>query len=323
MSYSFDASEKSVRPQQKKRTLAALSVITAAALWGLVSLFVLQLDALAFGTGDMLFFRSGYAVILIGLFMLFYDRRLFKLRPRDLWIFVGSGVSAFGMFSIAYSEAIRLSSPAIAAALLYTAPAFVILMSTVVFREKITKEKWIAVGLTVVGSMTVSGIFGGYSGNVYGIFFGLLSGFGYALYTIFGRIGVRRYHTMTVTFYTFLFSTLFSLPFCKLWFTIPLVFTRLDAFLSTLLYSVISCVLPYLLYTAGLKNLDAGVAGILSTVEPAVAACVGICLLNESVTPYKLVGIFLILLGVLTVELLPRLLCFYRKKQTKRDKPHT
>ena len=39
---------------------------------------------------------------------------------------------------------------------------------------------------------------------------------------------------------------------------------------------VVSTVLPYLLYTAGLARIDSGKAAILASVEPVVAALVGV-----------------------------------------------
>ena len=290
---------------KKKKTLAVLLVLLAAVLWGVTPLYVVWLSSLRLGSAEMLFFRGGIAVLVIGLFILCKNPRWFLFRLKDVWIFLGSGVLSFATFSFAYSEAIRRASPSVAAALLYTAPAFVILFSSGFFRERMTAGKWASVLLAVLGAFTVSGIFSGGGLSPDGILFGFLSGFGYALYTIFGRFGALRYHPLTVTFYTFLLSTLASLPFCRL----DLAFSALTAgpyeALTVISYAVVTCVLPYVCYTAGLRSMEAGRAGILTTVEPVVAALVGIFLLKEEVTPYKLIGILLILAGVLLLRVLP------------------
>ena len=62
--------------------------------------------------------------------------------------------------------------------------------------------------------MLVTGLLplGQQSVNLPTILFGLGSGFGYALYSIFCKFALEKYSASTVTFYTFLFSAAFSLP---------------------------------------------------------------------------------------------------------------
>ena len=59
--------------------------------------------------------------------------------------------------------------------------------------------------------------------------------------------------------------------------------------------SLISCVLPNVLYMNGLQKLD---AAILATVEPVVAAIVSFLFLGEAFSLQKLLGIVLILAAV-------------------------
>ena len=61
-------------------------------------------------------------------------------------------------------------------------------------------------------------------------------------------------------------------------------------------------VAPYLLYTKGLEGVASGQASILATVEPVVAALVGILVFRESVTVGKLVGIVLILAAIVMMS---------------------
>lgn len=65
---------------------------------------------------------------------------------------------------------------------------------------------------------------------------------------------------------------------------------------------MLCCILPYLLYTEGLRYTEAGKAAILATVEPFVAALLGICLFHESVTFYKLLGMGAIFLAILLLN---------------------
>ena len=61
-------------------------------------------------------------------------------------------------------------------------------------------------------------------------------------------------------------------------------------------------VAPYLLYTKGLEGVESGQAAILATVEPVVAALVGILVFREPVTVGKLLGIILILAAIVLMS---------------------
>ncbi len=292
MSFSFE----------QKRGYASLLIVFAAVLWGTMPLFVTRLSALSLSSGEMLFYRAFLGALLMGGFMLCKDRSLFRIRLRDIWIFFGSGVLSFAAFSAAYAESIQRSSPAVAAALLYTSPAFLVVLSRLFFKERLTPEKCLAVLFVIGGAMTVSGLFFGGVSSPAGILFGLFSGLGYSLYTVFSRVGLRRYKTVTVTFYTFVCATAASLPFVRVP-TLEAGFASLDGFLFMLLYAAVTAFLPYITYTAGLRATPPAVAGILATLEPVVAALFGVWLLHEPMTPYKCIGILLILCGVLLPEL--------------------
>lgn len=296
-------------PKSKIARLSGLFIVLAAMLWGMTGLFVTRLSLLGLSALGMLLFRAGIAAVCLFFVLLFRDPKLFYFRLRDVWLFLGSGVLAFAMFSFAYSESITASSPAVAAALLYTAPVFVILFSRLLFHEKLTLQKFAAIFLTLLGCFLVSGVFGTEHISGTGILFGLLSGLGYALYTIFGRMGVGRYDTLTVTFYTFLFATaaailcLLFLPGESLVGTFRAVAAGgAPGFFWTVGYAIVSCLVPYWLYTTGLRCTEPGVAGVLSTVEPVVAAVLGMGFLGEAVLPAKILGILCILSSVAVIE---------------------
>ena len=66
---------------------------------------------------------------------------------------------------------------------------------------------------------------------------------------------------------------------------------------------LLCCALPYHLYTDGLRYAEPGKASILATLEPFVAAGLGILLFHEELTPYKLLGMAAILGAVLLLNL--------------------
>lgn len=282
---------------------AYLQIIAAAALWGCIGLFLKLLTAAGLTTMQGVALRSVVGVIFYGLFLFFTDRKALFIVPKDWYYFFGTGVCSLLFFNWCYFNAITRSSMSVATVLLYTSPVFVTLMSALFFREKLTPVKLAALAITFAGCVLVTGLFplGRETVSLPVILFGLGSGFGYALYSIFGKFVLKKYSPATVTFYTILFCALFSLPISGLHANL----TSLGdgrAWAGALGVGVLCCALPYHLYTAGLKDAEPGRAAILATVEPFVAAGLGILLFHEAITPWKLLGMAAILGAVVLLN---------------------
>ncbi len=282
---------------------AYLQIIAAAALWGCIGLFLKLLTAAGLTSMQGVALRSVVGVVFYGLFLFFTDRTALFIVPRDWYYFFGTGVCSLLFFNWCYFSAITRSSMSVAAVLLYTSPVFVTLMSALFFREKITPVKTAALAVTFAGCVLVTGLFplGRETVSLPVLLFGLGSGFGYALYSIFGKFVLKKYSPATVTFYTILFCALFSLPISGLSAN-PAPLGDWRAWAGALGVGVLCCALPYHLYTAGLRDAEPGRAAILATIEPFVAAGLGILLFHEAVTPWKLLGMAAILGAVILLN---------------------
>lgn len=161
------------------------STIAAGVLWGMISIFLKNLSANNFSLLQILTFRASISSILLFLFFLIKDRSLLKIKLKDIWMFVGTGVISLTFFSLCYFFTILESGASVAVILLYTSPIFILILSAILFKEKITKVKLFALILTFVGCVFVTGIGGENHLSAKGLFIGLCAGFGYALYSIF------------------------------------------------------------------------------------------------------------------------------------------
>ena len=63
-------------------------------------------------------------------------------------------------------------------------------------------------------------------------------------------------------------------------------------------FALLATVLPYLFSPTGLGGLPASQAAVTATIEPAVAAALGIVVFHEGVSMLKLTGIVLVLASV-------------------------
>ena len=233
--------------QKNNSAISALQVLLAALLWGTLGVFVTFLRQAGFSTLQIVFLRAAVSVLLLGIFIFLRDRSKFRIQLRDSWIFIGTGLISFTLFTVCNQIAMRLCSLSIAAALLYTSPAFILIFSAVIFRERLTAAKLISIAVTVFGCFLVSGLLTpGAVISGAGILAGIASGLCYGLYSIFGRFGVEKYDSLTVTFYTFLLAAAASLPFAD-FASMPAVFSSADWVLPLVCaFGPVTCLLPYL-----------------------------------------------------------------------------
>lgn len=277
---------------------AYLSIISGACLWGLIALFFKFLTTCGFSPLQVVTLRVLFAAALITVVIFRIDPKLLKIRWYDSWLFLGTGLLSLVFFNYCYFRAIEDSSISVAVLLLYTAPVFVMLLSIFLFDEKFTRRKMLALLTTFCGCAFITGIFESKLAlTAEALAFGLASGIGYALYSIFGKLALRRYSTLTITAYTFYFATLGALPLAEPQ-QLFILLADWHAVAGALAIALICTVAPYLLYTRGLQDVDAGQASILATLEPLVAAAIGIFVFGENLTAAKIIGMALILSSI-------------------------
>lgn len=286
-----------------QRQKATISVLLAGILWGIISIFIKKLSAAGLTSLQISTVRMIVASITFLIVSLLWDPKKLKIRLKDLWMFIGSGIISVTLFNVFYFYTMIRSQASIAVVLLYTSPIFVMLFSAVLFQERITLQKIIALFMTFAGCVLTAGLLGGGTAlKPLILLTGLSSGLFYALYTIFGRYALEKYDTITVTTYTFLFGLIGSLPISEIGTIATTVVAKPSLLWWCLGIGIFCTVLPYFLYTWGLQRMESGKAAILVAVEPLVGAVLGMTFFHESKSFPKIVGIILILGAILLLN---------------------
>ena len=289
------------------------AIVFAGVLWGTMGYFVRHMGARGYSSEDIVIVRSGVAAIFFALLILIQDRHLFRIRVRDFWCFFGSGIISMLFFTYCYYSSIRLSSMSTAAILLYTSPAFVMLISLVVFHEKMGRNKLLALLIVIIGCALSSGLGSGNVISIKGLLFGLGSGIGYALYSIFATLAMQRgYDSRTVSFYS---TALATVGACILWGIgepVSLMVSSGVDILWCISIGFVSCFLPYLFYTYGLSKVEPGTASIMVAVEPCMATIVGMIAFGEMLTITTGLGVLLVVVAIVILNVPD-----HREKKTK------
>ena len=278
------------------KTRAFIYIIIAGLLWGTSGLFVHVLSPYGFSSLQMSAMRGAVAALCMIVYALVKDRSLFCISKRELALFAASGVGIFGT-ATSYYVAMQLTSVSTAVVLMYTAPVIVMVYSVLVFGEKMTTLKGVSVAAMLVGCCLVSGIIGGFKVNIPGILMGLLSGICYSAYNIFTKMQMRRNSKpMSATLYCFTFMAIYAVLFSRPQEAVQIVAQYPLKLLPYILgIGLVTCVLPYCLYTLAMKVLPAGTATSLGIVEPMAATVYSVVLLGEKLSVSSFCGIVLII----------------------------
>lgn len=276
---------------------APVFVTGAAILWGILVIFIKNLSVAGLASMEIVTLRVYGAALILVIGLLLYNKNLLRIKLKDAWCFVGTGVVSIVFFSYCYFKNVTVSSVAVSSILMYTSPIWVTLFARVVFGEKIGRKKLAALVMAFLGCVLVSGITGGVGRiSMEGLLLGIGSGIGYGLYSIFCRIALEKgYHPMTVSTYTFLFACVGVLPFIK-----PIeIWNKMNVESGlwgwALCMVIFSTCMSFTLYTIGLKYMEAGRAAVLATLEPIVTTLVGVVVYKEMLSLVMVCGIAMVL----------------------------
>ncbi|BCS86935.1 DMT family transporter [Pseudodesulfovibrio sediminis] len=275
-------------------------VLAAALMWGVIGIFTNFILADGVGALEIAFWRASFAWIFF--FTHASATKQVRVHRADLPALLAFGFICVTLFYGVYQLAIRDIGMAMSAVLLYTAPAWVAFLSWIVLKEQMTIVKTLCVVMTILGVACISLGPKLLSGdtielNLFGLAAGLISGFTYALYYIFGKKFLYRYATPTIFVYALPFGALLLLPF------VDFAPKSLQTWMLLIGMALVTSYGAFSVYYAGLKRMDATHASVIATFEPVVAAISAYVVFGEKFSVIGYAGSTLILGAVLLVVL--------------------
>lgn len=279
--------------------LFAVSIIFGANYWISKSLMPDYLDPF-----QLLILRTGGAMAIIWIFQLFIKKE--KVPFNDLVL-----LAVCSLFGITLNQGflyigLNKTSP-FDASIIHTAnPVIVMLIAAVVINEKITLLKSVGVFMGLSGALfliltsnrSVSSM-----SSLVGNLFIFANGASYAIYLVIVKPLMKKYHTITVLKWVFLFGFIFSIPFIKgshqhiNW----EIFTVMQW--SSLLYIIVfNSFIAYILIVYALKHVSATNVGYYTYLQPLVVAIIGIVIGMEVPGFTKILAGLMIFSGVYLIN---------------------
>ncbi|MGN0182681.1 MAG: DMT family transporter [Candidatus Ornithomonoglobus sp.] len=281
------------------------SIMLAGILWGAIGIFIRTLEHDGLSSLQVVFMRVFFGSVILLAVQAVRNPQSLRLKLKDIWCFLGSGIAGFAFFNYCYFTNMEYASLSLAAILLYTAPSIVIILSALLFREKIQLKKIIALILAFGGCMCATGVFRGDTAlSVPALFLGLGSGLGYALVTIFTRYALNRgYPSTVIVIYTLLFASFAAVLLTDVRPVFTYMFSDAGNLGFCLLFVTVSTIMPNLLYTFGLSRVENGIGTIVVSLEPIAASVVGAVVYAEPLGLDGAVGIILISISLIILNL--------------------
>lgn len=286
-----------------------LFVVLAAFGWGMVGVLARFLFVSGMEPAEVAFWRTVFGCILFSAAGV-ASKKMHLRASKDIFGFMAFGVVCLASLFLCSMASVREGGVALTVVLQYTAPAWVVLISRVLFSESITRAKCIAVllSLTGVAIVSFSGSGGSHSYSLYGICLALLSGLLYALHIVGTKKLVTSYPSFAIFGYGFFFAALTLFPFVNFVDKSPADWGILFilGFLCTFA--------PFFLYAIGLKYMEASTASITSTCEPVITTVAAWLIWNENLGLHGIFGMFLIISAVLILIIAAAPTTFSQKK---------
>ena len=264
-----------------------------------MGIFTRRLSDEGFGAMEVSFLRMLTSVVILFAAMAVFDREGLKIRKKDLWLFVFFGI--FKMLSdyFLFVAQVRIQL-SLSTVLQLLVPYWVMLISFLVYHEKVSSRNLVGAAVAFVGVVLATGVLEqGLTLDVYGVIFGILSGFTFAFYAIGNKVLLERgYQPLTALVYILLFATVLCIPFIDVRHT----FVSIDcaAVVKDIIFiGPLLTLIPYYLQTYSTKILSPTTVMLIALLEVFVATQVGYFYFNETLTDLMLIGLILIPLSII------------------------
>lgn len=240
------------------------------------------------------------------LFLLFH--RLFvreKVDKGDLLALATSAFFGVALNMLLFFKGLAITSPVNGSVLMLVTPVFVLLLSSVVNREKLSWWKNLGVGLAALGALLLMGgwNFRFSAETVWGDLYIILNALSYAVYLVYVKRLMVKYHPVTVSKWNFIFGLLIVLPFG--WNDLMAVewqtFTG-EAWAIVAFILVGTTFLTYLLNAWALQHASSSLVGSYIYLQPVVATVLAQLNGQDQLNFEKICFILLIFAGVYLVS---------------------
>ncbi len=279
---------------ERSTSKAYFAMLICTILWGFMGIYTRRLSEEGLGAMEVSFLRMISSVIILGSIMLVIDREGLKIQRKDLGLFIFFGIFKMLADYFLFVAQVRIHL-SLSTVLQLLAPYWVILLSFIAFREKVSIKTIFSACIAIIGCILATGLFEqGLIFDSIGLIFGVLSGFTFAFYAIGNKVLLDRgYQAVTALVYILLFASIACIPFINFGEMIGDIDSR-TVVGDLIMIGPLMTLIPYYLQTYSTKILSPTMVMLIALLEVFVATLVGFFYYHEELSPINLIGLVLI-----------------------------
>ncbi len=292
--------QKSEKNSDTKKQAVLLTII-ASSLWG-TSFPAIKIGLQFMDAYTFVFLRFSFALLLMVGVLLFTKNFPLNFNKKRLILFLGITNGAayllqyIGMFYTSASKASLLVNLTV---------IWVALLSPIILKEQISRKKLSGVIVSFLGIFLVTtnlNLQSFNTGEIFGDILVIAAGIIWALFIIYNKPLVNESENMIQSLTLLLLFTMIPL--------MPVLTITSANFLTlpweawiAITYTAIFCwIIPYLLWSKGLKNISPVTSSVILLNEIIVAVAISTIILKESLTVVSGIGATLIIIAIIVVS---------------------
>lgn len=247
------------------------------------------------------FWRAALVALVLLPLLLLVKPQWARLRREQVVFYALYGL-LLALFNSLWTLSVALNGASVATILTYCSVGFTVFLGWVMYSERLTLRQLLVIAISLGGCFLVSN--GDSMGNSHfdllGLLVGMLSGIGYTLYTLGGRVASERgYPVWNTILYVFGFSALYQLAFNAALTAFPLAAfhgmagslwflshgaqgIQWSGWLLLLALAAGPTLLGFGLYNISLKTLPLAVANLILSLELVFTAVIAYFLLGKA-----------------------------------------
>lgn len=257
---------------------------------------------------------------ILGAGLLFWFIKSFikeRVAKKDLWRLTLCGLLGVATNQLLFFTGLNLTSPIDASIIITFIPVMVLIFSALILKEKITTNKLLGITVGGIGAIFLVwyGKSSGGTSSLLGNALVFINASSYAMYLVVVKPMMKKYNSLTVIAWVFLFGFLFMFPFgIKDILSTDFSTFTLNTYLAVAFVVIGTTFLAYLFNIYALRIVSPAVTGSYTYVQPAVSfIMVSIYAYSFNNTEYaqdinliKILSCIMVVSGVYLISLKPK-----------------
>jgi len=227
------------------------------------------------------------------------------LSSKDRWRIVGLGLIGYYLSSYLDFLGLQYISVGLERLILFLTPTFVLAITAVFLKRRITALEWAALGLSYCGIVLVfvHDLAGGAGSTLLGSLFVLASAVSYAIYLLGSGEMVKRVGSLRLVAYAMCVSSVAGIAQFFLLRPASLLVQPLAVYGLSLVNGVFCTILPVFMTMVAVGRIGAATASQAGMIGPVSTLFLGFLVLGEPITAVQLAGTGLVLVGIYMLSL--------------------